>query len=66
MNYQAPSILDVVFYGPLKVFVCADSGAVVAVQDKATGARAEGLYRLAYLAHAKTEARAAWACRQDH
>ena len=62
---QHPAILDVVFYGPLRVFVSASTGAAVAVQDRATGCDAHGLYRRAYIAHAKTAARAHWASRQD-
>ena len=58
-------VLDVMFHGPLKLFLDPQTGAMVGVQDKATGAAASLLYRPAYIAHAKTQARAAWESRAD-
>jgi hypothetical protein len=66
MQAEQNRILDVIYHGPLAVYVCAESGIVVAVLDRITGEAASLHYRVAYIAHAKTSARQAWACRQDH
>jgi hypothetical protein len=60
-----PSICDVIAYGPLKLVLDSNTGAMVGVLDQATGARAEGLYRPQYIAQAKTYARAFWQSRID-
>lgn len=51
--------------GPVALYLEDASGAFIAALDRATGTRAEALYRPAYLAHAKTQARAAWECRAE-
>lgn len=47
---------SVYLYGSLRVIVEDSSGAIVAVQCRATGCAAEGRYRAAYLAEATSYA----------
>lgn len=61
-----PSILDCINYGPMKVVLDAETGAVVGVLDLASGCAAEKVYTPASVAKAKTYARAFWQSRIDH
>ena len=58
-------ILDVVFHGPIKLFLDAQTGAMVKAVDRISNKPAEQFYRAAYVAHAKAQARAAWESRAD-
>lgn len=63
---QPAPILDLYRHGPVQVFLDTATGAVLGVVDLATGEAAERIYRPAYIAQAKTQARAHWQSRADH
>jgi hypothetical protein len=52
-------------FGPLRVILDTDTGAIVSVQDSATGCAAAFLYTRAAILHATTQARLAWESTAD-
>lgn len=59
---NTPSILNTVFYGPLKATIDPRTGVLGPVLDRATGAPAESIYRPEYLSRASRCMLETWAC----
>ena len=52
-------------FGPLRVILDSDTGAIVSIQDALTGCAASLMYSRAAILHAATQARLAWESTAD-
>lgn len=59
---NTPSILDTVFYGPLKATIDPRTGVLGPILDRATGTPASLIYRSEYLSRASRCMLETWAC----